>query len=79
MWFEINFNREEDDKTLEQIGAKLEPTNSTKYPPFETYKIEINTFEELEKLLEKVKQIKSNYYSAVISYDPPTIYLDKEI
>lgn len=81
MKFEIDFNSftEKDDKVLEELGAKLVPTGSNKYPPFEKYEIEINTFEELEKILEKVNMIKKDYYSAVIGFDPATIYLDNKV
>lgn len=77
MKFEIDFNRETDDKTLEMLGAKLVPTSAEKYGPFDKYEIEINTFEELKELIEKVDKIKNDYYSAVISFNPPTIFLDK--
>jgi hypothetical protein len=76
MIFEIDFNNETDDKTLEDIGAKLVSTGATKYPPFEHYKIELNGFEELEQLINTVDSIKGKFYSAVISFDPPTIYLE---
>lgn len=81
MIFEINFNKETDDKTLEKLGAKLVSTGYfNKYPPFEVYQIEINTPEELEDLLKKVDSIKKeSFYSAIISFDPPTIYLDNKI
>jgi hypothetical protein len=75
MKFEINFNTETNDMLLEAIGAVLTPTGATKYPPFEIYTIELNSFDELESLLEKVNR-DGKYYSAIISYDPPTIYLD---
>jgi hypothetical protein len=79
MTFEIDFNQEIDDKTLEDIGAKLVSTGSTKYPPFEVHKIELNDFEELEQLLNKVELIKGKFYSAVISFDGPTIFLDDKV
>lgn len=79
MNFDLDFNRENDDKTIELLGAKLVPTGADKYPPFENYMIELNTFEELESLLKKVEKIKGEYYSAVVSFDPPTIFLDKDV
>jgi hypothetical protein len=79
MEFELDFNREVDDITIELLGAKLIPTGVTKYPPFEKWVINLETFEELEKLLEKVEKIKGKYYSAVISFDPATIYLDNQL
>ena len=80
MKFEIDFNRGSDDKTLEAIGAKLEPIpGATKYPPFDRYMIELNTFEELEALLKEVDFITGVYYSAIISFDSPTIFLDNNV
>ncbi len=79
MKFEIDFNKIHDDKILEEIGATLTPTGSEKYAPFEVYKIELNSFEELEELLNKVESIKNRYYSAIISFDPPTIFLDDDV
>ena len=79
MIFEIDFNRETDESTLEEIGAKLVSTGADKYPPFEIYKIELNTFEELEQLVNKVDSIKGKLYGAVISFDPPTIFLDDNL
>jgi hypothetical protein len=75
MIFEIDFNRDTDYKTLEEIGAK--PITMEEY---DYYTIEVNTFEELEQLLAHVETIRDEkYYSAVISFDPPTIYLDKDV
>ncbi|MEX0598711.1 MAG: hypothetical protein WD512_19665 [Candidatus Paceibacterota bacterium] len=79
MEFEIDFNRESDDDTLKEIGAYLVPTDATKYPPFEVFMIKIDGFEELEKLLNRVESLKGIYYGAVVGFDPPTIYLDKEV
>ena len=76
MKFEINFNREDDDKTLIEIGAQLEHHSDSRYS---FYWVKLNSFEELEELLYKVEAIKGEYYSAVISYDSPTIYLDKDV
>ena len=45
------------------------------------YKIEIPTFDDLEALLLKVNKMllgKDFGYSALISFDNPTIFLDKE-
>lgn len=80
MKFEIDFNYENDDKFLiEKLNAYWVQTNSTKYAPFETLIVEVNTFEELEELLKIVNKEKKDYYSAVISFDPPTIYLDNKV
>jgi len=79
MKFEIDFNRETDDKTLELLGAKSFPTGSTKYPPFDQYIIELTTLEELQALLKKVEEYKGGVYSAIVSLDPLSIYLDKDL
>jgi hypothetical protein len=80
MIFEIDFNREPDDKMLEELGAKLVPIPyALKYGLFDKYEIELNSFEELETLLKKVDFIKKDMYSAIISFDPPVIYLDKDV
>lgn len=73
MKFEIDFNRENDDETLKDLGAKL-----VHYDEHSQYEIEINSFEELETLLQKVDSIKKDIYSAIISFDPPCIYLDNK-
>jgi hypothetical protein len=79
MRFEIVFNKETDDKFLiTQLGAKYVSAGS-KTSDFELLVIDINTFEELEKLLEIVDKEKKDIYAAIISFDPPTIYLDKNI
>lgn len=74
MKFELDFNKETDFYNLELLADEIES-----FREFFRYNITLNTFEDLEKLLEKVKQIKGDYYSAVISYNPPIIYLDKEV
>jgi len=78
MKFIIDFNREHDDTLLESLGAKLE-NRCSKDDPCDSYAININSFEELEEVLGKVDKEKGYFYSAVISFDPPSIYLDKEV
>jgi hypothetical protein len=43
------------------------------------YNINLKRFEDLEKLLQKVNSFKKENYAAIISFDPPTIYLDKDV
>ena len=80
MIFEIDFNRNSSlrtDKFLrEKLGAYIVDTSSTKYPPFEVLKIEVKDFEHLEEILKITKNEFNDFYSAIISFDPPTIYLD---
>ena len=82
MKFQVDFNRPtfNDDKFLIDIlGAKVVKTGSDKYPPFELLYLELDNFEQLEKIITKVDTHYGDYYSAVISFDPPTIYLDNKI
>jgi hypothetical protein len=74
MKFEINFNTETRDGVLAQLGNYIEQEE------FSYYEVELNTFEELENLVIKLNQLmfKRDFgYSALISFDPPTIYFDK--
>lgn len=81
MKFEIGFNKigEQNDKLLEEIGAKLVELNARKYPPFEYYQIELNSLEEMEALHKLVHEKTKLYYSFVVNFDRPTIYLDKDV
>lgn len=80
MKFQIDFNNETNDKILEEIGAKYEelwPDNPG------AYFIEINDISELQFLLKKVNTLTNSYgnyyYSAIISDEPPIIYLDNKV
>ena len=81
MKFEINFNKheEQDDDFLLSLGAKVVELDNRKYPPFELLEIELNTFEELELLLENVDKVKGFGHTALVSFDNPMIFLDKTI
>ena len=80
MKFEIEFNDSNynNDKFLiEELGAYYVPTGSQKYPPFEILQIEVENFEKLKTIMDKVdKKFKGRYASAVISFDPATLYID---
>ena len=78
MKFEIDFSTEDNNELLKELGAVKEVNRSEKYP-FEYFEIEINTFEELEVLLNKVDKINGGFYTAMITFDPPIIYLDKNV
>lgn len=79
MKFEIDFNKhgEENDELLIKLGAKVVPTGSKKFPPFEKLEIELKSFEDLEDLLNKIEKETGELYSAIIDFDPPTIFLEK--
>lgn len=75
--FEIDFNYNDcrDDKLLTENGAKLEY-----FEEYSAYFIELNTFEELEDLLNRINKgrgIKDSF-SALISFDSPVIFLDNK-
>lgn len=77
MYFEIDFDDilYSNDNLLEKIGAKLFPTGSKKYPPFEIYKIDIIKFEHLEGILQTIDEELDVISDVVISFDPPTIHI----
>lgn len=74
MKFIIDLNRGWDDGLLKQIGAKEEH-----FEDYSHFTIDIDSFEDIESLLRKVDSITKDHYSAVISFDPATIYLDEKI
>lgn len=80
MKFQIDFNEPKysNDKLLiEKLGAYYIPTGSNKYPPFEVLEIEVKDFDKLKDIIEILDRELKTYTSAVISFDPPTIYIDK--
>lgn len=74
MIFQIDFNRVSNDQLLLEIGATKQETDE-----FIWYEIELNNFEDLAPILKKLKELTGEYYSAIISDDPWTIYLDKDV
>lgn len=79
MRFEIDFNQNNhsnDEFFINELGAVLVPTGSDKYPPFEKLEIEVRDFEELEEILEVIDIKFDTISSAVISFDPPTIFIE---
>ena len=80
MKFQIDFNdnKYSNDKLLiEKLGAYYIPTGSNKYPPFEVLEIEVEDFDKLKEIIEILDRELETYTSAIISFDPPTIYIDK--
>jgi hypothetical protein len=77
MLFQIGFNYPDTNDTKESyelIGAKLVDIGDCL-----CYEIEIKSIEELEALLLNINRKcfgNDFHYSAVISFGPPTIYLD---
>ena len=79
MLFEVDFDKigyYNDEFLIEKLGAYKVSTNSKKYPPFEVLHIEVEDFKHLEKILKKVDEEFGGFSSAIISFDPPTIFLD---
>jgi hypothetical protein len=75
MEFEIDFNRHNDDRFLiDRLGAWVD-----RYDDFDAIKIEIKDLEELEMLLAKVNHCLGGEYSAIVSFDPPAIFLDDKV
>ena len=72
MKFYIDFNREVNDKALEQLGAVEE----WKDGEWLGYFIEIEDFAQLEEFERKVNKLFDYKYSLIIGFDRPTIYLD---
>jgi hypothetical protein len=78
MKFEIGFNDTEyqNDKLLTKLGAKLVSTGSQKYPPFEKFEIDIDNVDKIKAIVDTVDKELYAITSAIISFDPPTIYID---
>ena len=78
MKFQIDFNdtHYQNDDLLIKLGAKLVPTGSTKYPPFEVFQIEITSLDKLKDITETIDDELYAISSLVISFDPATIFID---
>ncbi len=79
MKFEIDFNDPNTSNVnllVDILGGKLEPTGATKYGPSERVMIEVKDFDELKEILDKVDREFNSISSAIISYDPATIYIE---
>ncbi len=77
MKFEIDFNHNDcrDVKLLKDNGCILEY-----FDEYTAYFIELNTFEELEELLNKINKNRSiqDSFNALITFDSPVIFLDNK-
>lgn len=72
MEFQIDFNRGDNDKMLEQLGAVEKSQDGEWFGYF----IEIEDFAQLEEFEKKVERIVGGTYSLIIGFNPSTIYLD---
>jgi len=78
MVYEIEFNREQDkdDSILSELG-ELKTCELSSW-----YEVEIDSHDDMEKLWYRVNELKGDKFesfSMIISYDPPTIYFDKDV
>ena len=78
MKFQIDFNDPDyqNDNLLIKLGAKLVPTGSQKYPPFEIFEIEIDSIVKIKDIVDTVDKELHAISSAVISFDSPTLFID---
>jgi len=78
MKFQIDFNDPDyqNDNLLIKLGAKLVPTGSQKYPPFEIFEIEIDNIDKIKDIVDTVDKELYAISSAVISFDSPTLFID---
>lgn len=72
MEFQIDFNKGDNDKALEQLGAVKKSQDGEWFGYF----IEIEDFAQLEEFEKKVNKLLDYNYSLIIGFDPATIYLD---
>jgi hypothetical protein len=76
MIFEIGFNTGADNPNflIEKLGAEW-----SKCADYNILTIDVKDFDHLKEILDMVDEEYGDFYSAVISFDPPTIYLDNNI
>ena len=72
MEFQIDFNRGDNDKMLEQLGAVHKSQDHESLGYF----IEIEDFAQLAEFEKKVNKLLDYKYSLIIGFNPATIYLD---
>jgi hypothetical protein len=73
MEFYINFNRGDNDKLLEKLGAVHKKSQDHESLG---YFIEIEDFAQLAEFEDEVERIIGDNYSLIIGFNPATIYLD---
>lgn len=81
MIFEIEFNKDypdtsraEKNRILKELGADLYGIYKGGFPV-----IEVNTLEDMAKIEKRVHELTGEYYSLVVGFDSPTIFLDKDV
>jgi len=78
MKFQIDFNDPDyqNDNLLIKLGAKLVPTGSQKYPPFEIFEIDIDNIDKIKEILDTVDKELYAISNAIISFDSPTLFIE---
>ena len=80
MRIEIAFNRDYNNKETQDL--LLEVTGGTfdyeKDSGYGGVFVEMKTFEQLEEMLKKLDEKTGDMYSAIVSFDSPTIFFDKD-
>ena len=79
MRFEIDFNSSDINNErwfIDNFGGVLVNTGATKYPPFEIVMVEVEDFDKLKNLLDKINKSFDCISSSVVSFDPPSIFID---
>lgn len=71
MEFQIDFNRETRDDILEKIAHYREPDGY--------YYVDLPDFKAMEELENKIKDVTGEYYSLIVGFDNPTIFIDKDV
>lgn len=71
MKFELNFNIE---KGKEDILTQLSTSYDEGY-----FFVELADFDAMKEFENKVFQLTGEYYSLIVGFDAPTIFLDKSI
>lgn len=81
MKFQIDFNNDVDNSNflINSLGAVSEPSDADEYPPSEALTVDVQSFKQLKEILKIVNTEFKDDYSAVISFDPATIYLDNNV
>ena len=77
LWTMCCSGYDNDKLLIDKLGAYYIPTGSDKYPPFEVLEIEVEDFDKLKDILEIIDSEFNTYSSAEISFDPPTIFINK--
>lgn len=84
MQFEIGFNKFNDKKDTNEFYKHIGATQPMIEDDYPGWFIDIKDFEELEEITKKINLYLTDgendfEYALIISFDPSTIYLDKDV